>query len=571
MSGRSETRRTARWLRAFAQPFTYLGAALLVLIAAGLAVLIDRDRTSAYDAALTKSQADARVFEEYIAGTFRGADDALLLLRASYNKDPANFDLGAWTGTFSEGRQIRLHFAIADRRGIVTATTRGAVGVDLSARDSFRQFAASGEDRFVIGTPYRLKVEGNWTIAVSRRLTAADGSFAGMIVAMIDPLQIEPFYRSINLGSDGIASLVGLDGFIRARGGAAGLSQPEAFGKSISGAEAFRRYPKESAGSYWNAVGTVDPVPRLITYRVLSEFPLMVIIGRSTGEIYRRAEENARTYYGIALFMACGILLSVTAGATRQYKILAATRKLEKTNLRFDTALEHIAHGMCMFDVGGRIIVCNRQYLEMYALSPEIVKPGCTLQELMRHRKEVGLLAGEPEEHFRRIQQFVASGHDSNMRIEQTDGRIVHVLDRPIPGGGWITIHKDVTKEVKAEAELEETRNFLRTVIEHVPSSIIVKDARDFTYVLVNKAAEQFEPAGGRGDRQDRLRHLSAGCGGRRCRRWTKRSSRPGASISTIWCPSTMPAATSAMWSSTACWNAGRTASPNTSSAGSST
>jgi diguanylate cyclase (GGDEF)-like protein/PAS domain S-box-containing protein len=66
------------------------------------------------------------------------------------------------------------------------------------------------------------------------------------------------------------------------------------------------------------------------------------------------------------------------------------------------------------------------------------------------------------------------------------------VLDRPIPGGGWITIHKDVTKEVKAEAELEDTRNFLKTIIEQVPSSIIVKDARDFTYVLVNKAAEIF-------------------------------------------------------------------------------
>ena len=37
------------------------------------------------------------------------------------------------------------------------------------------------------------------------------------------------------------------------------------------------------------------------------------------------------------------------------------------------------------------------------------------------------------------------------MRIAQADGRIISVLDRPIPDGGWITVHKDVTGEVKAE------------------------------------------------------------------------------------------------------------------------
>ncbi|MBV8837168.1 MAG: EAL domain-containing protein, partial [Alphaproteobacteria bacterium] len=134
----------------------------------------------------------------------------------------------------------------------------------------------------------------------------------------------------------------------------------------------------------------------------------------------------------------------------------------------------------------------NRQYLEMYRLSGDVVKPGCTLQQLMRHRKDVGVLSGEPEDHCRRILAIAAEGREAVMRIAQADGRVISVLDRPIPGGGWITIHKDVTSEVKAEAELAETRNFLKTIIEHVPSSIIVKDARDLSYVLINKAAELF-------------------------------------------------------------------------------
>ena len=479
------------WVSAFAQPFTYLGVALLVLAAAALFYFTDQEKTRAYDSAVTKSEADARIFEEYIARTIRSADDTLLLLRELHRKEQ-HFDLAAWTQAFTAGKQMALHFGLADKNGIVTAATQGTVGLDISGFKSFRRHAASAEDNLTIGKPYRLKSTGTWTIALSRRLTAPDGSFAGLIIALLDPQQLEPFYRSINLGSDGIASLIGLDGFIRARGSAAGLSQPESFGKSIGGAEVYRRYRESPSGSYWNAPGTVDPVARLISYRVVADFPLVVIIGRSTQEIYQRAWRNSRVYYGIALFMALGIALAVTAGATRQHKILSATRNLEVTNLRFDTALENVAHGLCMFDASGRITVSNRQYREMYALSPDIVKPGCTLEELMRHRKAVGVLAGEPEEHCRRIRSAVAAHHDSNIRIVQADGRVINVLDRPIPGGGWITIHKDATNEVRAEAELEETRNFLRTIIEQVPSSIIVKDARDFRYVLVNKAAEIF-------------------------------------------------------------------------------
>jgi len=480
------------WLRALAQPFTYLGAVLLLLVAAGVFFLADHDRKSALEAARVKSEADARVFEEYISRTIKSADDKLLLLRKMHQQHPERFDLTEWTVELTTGPQIKLHFAVAGRDGVVKDSTVGRTGIDLSATDSFRRAAQASDDHLIIGRPYRMQTSGAWIIALVRRLTTANGAFDGVMIALLDPQQLEPFYRSINLGSDGIASLVGRDGYIRARGSAQGLGQPETYGGSIASAPVFQRSLKARSGSYWNVPGTVDPTPRLITYRTLEDYPLIAIIGRSTDEIYEPAAQSARVYFGMALFMSFGIVLAIIAGASRQLKVLSATHKLKNTNLRFDTALENIAQGMCMFDAQGRITVCNRQYLEMYKLSPEVVKPGCTLQMLMRHRKEVGVLAGDPEDHCRRILAMAAEGREAAMRIAQADGRTISVLDRPIPGGGWITVHKDITSEVEAETELAETRNFLKTIIEQVPSSIIVKDARDFTYVLINKAAERF-------------------------------------------------------------------------------
>jgi len=50
----------------------------------------------------------------------------------------------------------------------------------------------------------------------------------------------------------------------------------------------------------------------------------------------------------------------------------------------------------------------------------------------------------------------------------------------------------DITARKRAEDEARSTREFLSIVIENVPVSIVVKDAVDLRYVLVNRAAEEF-------------------------------------------------------------------------------
>ena len=49
---------------------------------------------------------------------------------------------------------------------------------------------------------------------------------------------------------------------------------------------------------------------------------------------------------------------------------------LEQTNLRFSAALENMTHGLCMFDVGQALLVCNQRYAELYRLPPELLKIG---------------------------------------------------------------------------------------------------------------------------------------------------------------------------------------------------
>lgn len=99
-----------------------------------------------------------------------------------------------------------------------------------------------------------------------------------------------------------------------------------------------------------------------------------------------------------------------------------------------------------MFDRAGRIVVRNQQYLRMYKLAPQIVKPGCTLGELIKHRKQTGLFTGDPDQYFKQIIESVAAGKISKWTIDASDGRTVLAINTPMPNGGWVSTHEDVTE-----------------------------------------------------------------------------------------------------------------------------
>jgi len=110
-------------------------------------------------------------------------------------------------------------------------------------------------------------------------------------------------------------------------------------------------------------------------------------------------------------------------------------------------AVNHMSQGLCMFDASGRIVVCNQQYLRMYKLSPDVVKPGCTLRTLMEHRKQTGLLTFDPEKYCKDILESIRAGKTSKWLIEASDGRKVHAINEPMPGGGWVSTHEDITEQ----------------------------------------------------------------------------------------------------------------------------
>ena len=101
--------------------------------------------------------------------------------------------------------------------------------------------------------------------------------------------------------------------------------------------------------------------------------------------------------------------------------------ELSAQNLRFDAALSNMSQALLMFDSQARLVISNGRYQEMYGLSPEIVKPGCLLRDLLEHRRRTGTFADDPDRYIENVISVIAEGKTWGQLMELPDGRTISV------------------------------------------------------------------------------------------------------------------------------------------------
>ena len=178
-------------------------------------------------------------------------------------------------------------------------------------------------------------------------------------------------------------------------------------------------------------------------------------------------------------------LLSALTGERRREDTLRAR------NIQLDAALNNMNQGLCMFDAHAQLILCNDRYIQMYGLSRAVVTRGCSLRAMLDHRIATGTFSGDPDLYVIDLRAQLARGQTVRAVVEVADGRVIAIVNSPMQGGGWVATHEDITERRRAEKERDRNQAFLDLVVENVPAAIFVKDVRDLSYVLVNRAAEE--------------------------------------------------------------------------------
>jgi len=305
-TGRAEAGRAAQ------QPPRWLGVlGLLVMLgtlALGCVVLLDA-RRDAWRQAEQASSNLVLALERDITRTFasydlslQGAADAMgmpgigeispeLRHAAVFDRAATAEYLGSLLVLDAAGDIVADSTAIAPHR------------LNLADRDYFTVHRDRADAGLHISRPFRSRLRnGDASIAISRRLSNTDGTFAGVVVGTLRLAYFEDLFARLDVGSSGSITLVSRDGYIVARY----PSLRDGLGRDVSGSEAARRFLLARTGQF-TAHSALDGVERLFSYRGIGDLPLVINVAMSVDGIYRAWWRKA---------IMTGAMLLVLSGAT---------------------------------------------------------------------------------------------------------------------------------------------------------------------------------------------------------------------------------------------------------------
>ncbi|MGH6752634.1 MAG: PAS-domain containing protein, partial [Bradyrhizobium sp.] len=359
--------------------------------------------------------------------------------------------------------------------------------LNISERTYFKSFKFNPQSPPVQTEAVKSLLSNNLNTIIAHRLIGEDGIFLGVMTRRINPSNYVKFFASVAIGTSAAVSMFHADGTLLAR-------YPRAdhlIGQKFKSAPLLERVLSHGGQQTLRVKSPVDNADRLGSAAQLSRFPIIVVATNSVSAAL--ADWYAQTKFLVAAATLSAsvvalILFLIIRQITRQNR--EAQQRLEAERHRLDTALNNMTHGLVMYDASARIVIFNRRYLEMYNLSPDIVKPGCHFRDLIQHRKDRGFFDGDVTDFCSAVLQSIANGQTNNSLVQSTDGRSFMTISRPLAHGGWITTIEEITERRKVEQERDRNYAFLSQIIDHIPSQITVKDAHDRRYLLVNRVAE---------------------------------------------------------------------------------
>ena len=326
----------------------------------------------------------------------------------------------------------------------------------VTDRYYFKEFTSGRPTPDVIVEPVVSKVTKVWTTVFARKIIGREGEIIGFAVRGVEPSHFEAFVGSLALDGDTAISMIHRNGTIIARY----PQDSKLIGHNVANTEAFKialARDGNVSGRFTSARLSEDKVGAV---KSLMHFPILIIATTRTETALADWRAQTRLQFfaaALAIIVVIGMVFLIVRQLRRQHA--AAQAKLSEKSLHLDTAISNMTQGLLLFDATGRLVICNRQYVDMFGLSPDVVKPGVHLRDLLRHRRERGSFDGDIEAYCARFLDPQGS-LVSDTFTTTPDGRTIRLIFKRLPDGGWATTLEDVTEGRRDQARIEHLAHY---------------------------------------------------------------------------------------------------------------
>ncbi|MFM1816477.1 MAG: hypothetical protein RLZ98_3172, partial [Pseudomonadota bacterium] len=376
-------------------PSVYFGLSMIAVIwlTTGNQLRIERD--AGHRAVAQNNETLSMLLEENVVRTISEIDKILQFLRTSYELSNRR---GNWLDLVHNvylGSELTVQIAVIDRNGRLIATNLDRSKpepIDLSDRAHFRVHERSTTDTLYVSAPVLGRRSGRWSVQFTRRFTDADGGFAGVLVASLDPGHFSEFMHSMNLGAGGSATLVGDDGIVRASGGQRAYS----LGASLEGTPLLARI-STSAEGLLDEEATSNTNARITSFRMVRRYPLVVAVSADRDQPTSSYLRNRESYLSVAVLLTAMALLAIWLGLLQQRRYDTARcalsdseRHLREKTRELELTLEHMSQGIIMVDASGHIPIVNDRCLKLLGIAKETLHSPLNYHEVVAAMQQNG-------------------------------------------------------------------------------------------------------------------------------------------------------------------------------------
>jgi signal transduction histidine kinase/DNA-binding response OmpR family regulator len=436
------------------QPVTLLGAAMIVGCWVGVALLMSLEREKTIENATQKATGLARQFDNYANAALRGIDQTLLFVREAYESDPSHFvlrRLAQQTRTIG-GNTIQMALIGPTGYMIDTTVEDSPRPLYLGDREHFQAQANATTDVLYISRPIIGRASHKWSVQLARRLRHPNGSFAGVLVASLDPLFIGDYFTDIDLGPHAAATLRRQDFVILA---AYGLAD-NLIGEANIASGLARAMSTQMSGALWG-YGAVDGTNRVVAFQKSREFPVITSVALSETDLLAPLANHRPIYIAVASLVTAIVVVVVILDARRQAKLAHSQRLLREKSHEQELTFDRMSQGLTMFDAQARLVMCNDRYVRMYGLPPYLAKRGTPYLSILEYYRQTEMLDIDPAAVADDFAQKISGGNVERSTRCLRSGQKISIVSTPVAEGGWVSTHEDVSELSAAKEAAEQS------------------------------------------------------------------------------------------------------------------
>jgi PAS domain S-box-containing protein len=414
------------------------------------------DAWRAYDNALAATDREitnvATALAEQTAWTFEGIDLLLSDTARWYQNDskkipPERLDEVLANRTAGV-RQVRL-ITIADAQGIQRHRSRGSSPphLDVSDRSYFiaqRDGTAAG---LFMSEPLITRSEGRAGVVLSRRLEDDNGSFAGVVTAIVDFEDLENFYTALTLGNGSAVQLLRANGQLLVREPQDSAAMEKIFPQLAA--------PRAPASRLTNPI---DGKRDFIAVARVRDTPLVLAVTREETVALRPWRDEAMRLAARSIVVALLGLFGIGLLWRQLRRIEAGEGALRASEERYALAMEGANEGHWDWDLAtDRLFLSSTMaMLEGHGKDHVTTTRAAWLTQIEIHPDDRAHLEATIRDHL----QGRTAGFECEYRVRNGDWRWLLTRGRCLRDGGgrpyrFVGSAIDITAQKQAQSDRE--------------------------------------------------------------------------------------------------------------------